>query len=63
MVELESSNIAAAGCDLIVSFKNGTTYRYKDVDPDTVQEFFAADSHGKYLNAVIKPHYAVEQLG
>ena len=63
MVELESSNIASAGCDLIVSFKNGTTYRYKDVDQDTVQEFFAAESHGKFLNAVIKPHFAVEQLG
>ena len=62
MVELESSNIAAAGCDLIVSFKNGTTYRYKDVDQDTVQEFFSAESHGKFLNAVIKPNFAVEQL-
>ena len=62
MVELESSNIASAGCDLIVSFKNGTTYRYKDVEPEVIDGFFAAESHGKFLNAVIKPNFAVEQL-
>lgn len=62
-----SSNLASVGYDeasqtLEVTFKNGTTYAYSRVPASEHAALMAADSHGKYLNAYIKPRYAVTKL-
>ena len=49
----DSSNIASAGYDpetrvLEITFGYGGTYRYRDVDPETWQEFQSAPSAGGY---------------
>ncbi|MFN4091617.1 MAG: KTSC domain-containing protein [Brevundimonas sp.] len=62
MIELDSSNISGARSDLVVQFKNGAVYRYLNVPLETQSAFFAAESHGKFLNAEIKPHYEFEKL-
>lgn len=62
MTNLDSSNIASARSDLVVQFKNGGTYRYINVPLPVQEQFFAAESHGKFLNAEIKPHYEFEKL-
>ena len=62
MVEVESSNVESIGVDLLVKFKNGRVYRYADVPFDTVSDLHGSESVGKFLNAAIKPHYAVEEV-
>lgn len=62
MVELDSSNIKAAGVDLIVEFHQGAVYRYRNVPVDVVTAFYEAESHGKFLNQAIKPFYEVERV-
>jgi hypothetical protein len=59
-----SSNIEAIGYDaggseLYVRFlKSGETYVYYGVEAWVFDEFFAADSKGRYLNANIKGRYS-----
>ena len=51
--------------DLVVTFKNGWTYKYKDVrleDYVLLISGFEQSSHGKTLNKVIKPKYEFERL-
>ncbi len=43
--------------DLFVVFKTGVTYAYLNVDGNTILSFHEAESHGKFLNASIKPNY------
>ena len=60
-VEHENSNHV----DLYVTFKNGWTYKYKDVkmeDYVLLLSGFEQSSHGKTLNKVIKPNYEFERL-
>ena len=50
--------------DLYVTFKNGWTYKYKDVkmeDYILLLSGFEQSSHGKTLNRVIKPNYEFER--
>lgn len=59
MVVVESSNLEAVGYDsdaneLYVEFKNGSTYKYLDVPFENFQGLMDAESHGSYLNSVIK---------
>ena len=66
-VKVESSNLASVGYDeasqtLEVTFKNGATYAYSRVPASVHEALMAADSHGKYLNAQIKPRYAATKL-
>ena len=62
-----SSNIASIGYDepsqtLEVTFKNGATYAYSRVPASEHAALMSASSHGKYLNANIKPRYAATKL-
>ena len=43
--------------ELTVTFNNDVDYLYYDVEESSVQEFFSADSHGKYFNENIKNNY------
>lgn len=55
---VESSHIAALDYDgktLEVDFRNGTRYRYTDVDPEIYQALLDSPSKGSYLRNVIKP--------
>lgn len=60
-VEHENANLV----DLYVTFKNGWTYKYKDVkieDYILLLSGFEQSSHGKTLNKVIKPNYEFERV-
>jgi hypothetical protein len=68
-----SSNIVYSECDdnlnalktLRVTFKNGATYEYKDVDVNDYLMFMNGGldgSNGKALNKFIKPKYEFEKL-
>lgn len=60
-VEHETNNTI----DLYVTFKNGWTYKYKDVnmtDYILLLSGVEKNSHGKTLNRFIKPNYEVERL-
>ena len=62
MIESTSSQVARFGHDaaqqrLRVEFRNGGTYEYDGVDAAKFQEMQAADSHGKFLAARVKPFH------
>ena len=69
----DSSNVVYSECDdnvddyktLRVTFKNGSTYEYKNVDVNDYVLFIHGGidaSNGKTLNKVIKPKYEFEKL-
>jgi hypothetical protein len=47
---------------LIVTFKNGTSYSYKDVDSETYSEFVLSKSHGSTLNKLIKNKFETTKI-
>ena len=57
-----SYNDIRDAADLIVKFKNGGIYKYKDVDYDTYSGFEYAESRGKYLAAKIKNKFVTEKI-
>ena len=62
LTPVESSNIAAIGYDdnnlkLTVRFTNGATYDYADVPVEVGQNFFEAESIGKYFFANIRARF------
>ena len=65
----DSSNVVYSECDdvtdglkvLRVTFKNGSTYQYKDVDVNDYLMFRENESQGKALNKFIKK-YATERI-
>ncbi len=64
---VSSSNIASIGYDeatqtLEVEFLNNSVYQYFNVPPNIHDELMAAPSHGVYLNANVKNHYAYGRL-
>ena len=66
MAPVESSCVAAAGYDgtrhvLRIRFVEGRTYDYLGVPEPVFEGFQAADSKGRYVNCVVKPHYAVRR--
>ena len=63
--EFESSNIKQLKYvfdkeDLIVYFKSGSVYCYKEVDENTWNKFKNAESKGSFLSEKIKPKYEYE---
>lgn len=57
-----SESIAEIGYDpststLEVLFTSGRIYHYLKVPEDVYDGLMSADSHGKHLNATIKPRY------
>lgn len=64
---VESSNLVSVGHDpsvniLQVEFKGGAIYNYFQVPPSVFNDLMAAESCGKFLNAVVKPTYNFEKL-
>jgi hypothetical protein len=47
---------------LIVTFKNGTSYSYKDVDGETYTQFVLSESHGSALNKLIKNKFETTKI-
>lgn len=47
---------------LIVEFKNGTGYAYYDVPAETVEQFCASPSKGRFLHYEIKGKYTYSKL-
>ena len=47
---------------LIVTFKNGTSYSYKNVDEVTYSEFVLSESHGSALNKLIKNKFETSKI-
>lgn len=63
----KSSSIAKIEFDLttnilLVEFKAGSKYTYKDVLPDVAHALFEAESTGKYFAANIKDKYETEKV-
>lgn len=48
--------------NLIVTFKNGTSYSYKNVDEATYSEFVLSESHGSALNKLIKNKFETSKI-
>lgn len=56
---IKSSNLLHSVYDnqtkeLVVTFMNGTRYKYKDVNPEIYTEFQQAESQGKVFNKKIR---------
>ena len=67
MKNVDSSNIAAIGYDhelseLFVQYKNGMTYKYKEVPTNIYERFLKAESKGKFMNEEVKPFYDYDYL-
>jgi len=57
-----SSTIASGVYDtvtetLILTFRNGTVYRYPAVPQEDVERFFNAESAGKFFATFIRPYH------
>lgn len=64
---VESTSVSSLGYDprsatLEVEFVNGGVYRYFMVSRATWERLRAADSIGRFVNVVIKPHYRVVRV-
>lgn len=65
-VFVESSLINSYGVsqkgNLLIEFKNGSVYRYYNIDKYTVCDFEEADSKGRYFNKYIKGYFPCKQV-
>ncbi len=64
---VSSSNVAAVGFNpgtniLGVTFHNGSTYMYHDVDESIYDAFITAPSPGKFMYQAIRDHYRYERV-
>jgi hypothetical protein len=67
MLPIESSAIEALDyeptrCKLFVTFSGGATYSYAGVPAVKWRDLLAAESRGRFVNTVIKPHYPATLL-
>ena len=67
MTPVDSSCVAAAGYDpakhvFRVRFVGGGTYDYLGVPEAVFAAFRMADSKGRYVNYIVKPHYPARQV-
>lgn len=65
--KLNSSNLDDASYDdatreLTVKFRDGSVYKYKDVEPEHYAGLFEAESPGSYLHRHIKGECACERV-
>ena len=68
LTPVESSNIEAVGYDdatrsLTVKFKNGTTFRYDDVEPEHYENMISADSVGSYFHKNVRNDHEATRIG
>lgn len=64
---VESSSLAGRGYDLLrqvlaVQFRNGMVLHYGSVPPDLAEEFFEAESAGKFYQSRIRGKFAGERM-
>lgn len=64
---VESTSVTSMGYDprsatLEVEFASGGVYRYFSVPPATYQRLCAAESIGRFVNGVIKPHHRFTRI-
>lgn len=67
MKNVDSSNIAAIGYDdesseLFVQYKNGMTYKYKEVPAKIYESLLSAESKGRFMNEEVKPFYDYDYM-
>ena len=65
--KVSSSNLAAVGYNeedqsLVIQFKNGMFYEFKEVPIEVYNMMLRAPSIGKYFNAVIRNKFAYTKL-
>jgi len=60
---IKSIEYDCTGSKLIVEFKSGSKYRYRDVDSESVRKFVEAESKGKYFSSHIKDKFVTEKIG
>jgi len=63
--EVNSSNISKIGYEndtLLVEYKSGTQYRYKNVPTTLYEEFLKAESKGRFMNSNVKGKYEYERV-
>jgi len=65
--EVESSNIATVSYDLetselLIVFKDGAAYLYKEVRTDVVCRLLFSDSVGSTFHRIIKKNYDAEKV-
>lgn len=65
--EIESSNIVRTeydteSKDLIIEFKNGLKYEYKDVPHQVYTKFRVSPSQGKFFSSDIAKKYSYKKL-
>ncbi len=48
--------------ELTVTFNNDVDYLFSEVEENIVQDFFAAESHGKFFNQNIKGSYNFSKI-
>jgi len=47
---------------LLMTFKSGTTYEYKEVDSQTYTDFVLSESHGSAFNKLIKSKFTAKKV-
>lgn len=65
LVEVISSNIKRIGYDekkLIVEYKSGAKYFYKNVPRNLYKKLLESESKGRFMNSEIKGHYEYEKF-
>lgn len=66
-VPLNSSNLSSARYNALessmeIQFHNGSTYRYRNVEPSVFQGLIQAASPGAYLFHVVRPSHPAEKV-
>lgn len=65
LTEVTSSNIKRIGYtenNLLVEYRSGVLYKYKDVPSELYEEFLESESKGKYMNSKIKGKFEFEKI-
>ena len=67
MVKVESSNISAVGYDmsfgsLIVEYKSGAKYQYKEVPYEVYENLIKAESKGRFINENVKGKFEYNRI-
>ena len=62
---VQSSSVTSVGYDsthfeLEIEFRNGRTYRYRQVPPAVYRLLLQAPSIGQYVNRIVKPRFDAE---
>lgn len=68
MKSVKSSHIHSVGYDpqnrmLLVRFKDGTGYRYQNVEPETHADFMKSESKGRFFASRIRGIYPHAKAG